>query len=83
VLLGAGDLSGSGRMHLSLAVIAAMAATLGADVERLLAFGMAGVARRIPPDMLRHPHRLIPRASEVVLYCAEPGGRRAPGWLSV
>ena len=32
MLLGAGVLSGSGQMHLALAVAAAMAATLGADV---------------------------------------------------
>ena len=32
MLLGAGALSGSGRMHVALAVTAAIAATLGADV---------------------------------------------------
>jgi len=29
-------------------------------------------ARRIPPEVLRHPHPLLPADSEVVFYCAEP-----------
>jgi len=29
-------------------------------------------ARLIDPEELRHPHRTIPRDSEVVFYCAEP-----------
>ena len=29
-------------------------------------------ARWIPPEMLRDPHRLIPKGSEIVFYCAEP-----------
>ena len=34
-------------------------------------YGIPG-ARWIPPEMLRDPHRLIPKGSEVVFYCADP-----------
>ena len=34
-------------------------------------YGIPG-ARWIPPEMLRDPHQLIPKGSEVVFYCADP-----------
>lgn len=34
-------------------------------------YGIPG-ARWIPPEMLRDPHRLIPKGSEIVFYCADP-----------
>src|SRR5437899_2082365 len=40
------------------------------DVETT-PYGIPG-ARWIPPEMLRDPHRLIPKGSEIVFYCAEP-----------
>jgi membrane protein DedA with SNARE-associated domain len=44
MLLGAGILSGSGQMHLALAIAAAMAATRGADVLPALADQAATIA---------------------------------------
>jgi membrane protein DedA with SNARE-associated domain/rhodanese-related sulfurtransferase len=40
------------------------------DIETT-SYGIPG-ARWIPPDALEDPHRLIPKDSEVVFYCAEP-----------
>jgi len=40
------------------------------DVETT-PYGIPG-ARWIPPEMLSDPHRLIPKGSEIVFYCAEP-----------
>jgi membrane protein DedA with SNARE-associated domain/rhodanese-related sulfurtransferase len=40
------------------------------DVETA-PYGIPG-ARRIAPEVLRHPHHLLPADSEVVFYCAEP-----------
>ena len=37
-------------------------------------------ARWISPEMLRDPHQLIPKRSEIVFYCAEPERQRALGW---
>jgi len=40
------------------------------DIETT-SYGIPG-ARWITPEMLRDPHQLIPRGSEIVFYCAEP-----------